>query len=154
MLRFVNPSIVTPQAYMLVDKNPSKHPRRTLTLIAKMLQNLANKPTYSKEMYMMSLNGFVESNKARINKFFNELCEVSDFYEALEMEQYVALSKKEISLNISLNEMFNTQGLLQQHKDALVIRDVLIFVVSWSRSSFKNMLGRTWICNAGSIATF
>lgn len=120
MLRFVNPSIVTPQAYMLVDKNPGKYPRRTLTLIAKMLQNLANKPTYSKEMYMMSLNGFVEGNKTRINKFFNELCEVGDFYEDLEMEQYVALSKKEISLNISLNEMFLTQALLIQHQDVLV----------------------------------
>ncbi|KAL3898831.1 MAG: hypothetical protein SGCHY_002474, partial [Lobulomycetales sp.] len=119
MLRFVNPSIVTPQAYMLVDKNPSKNPRRTLTLIAKMLQNLANKPSYSKEMYMMSLNGFVENNKARINKFFGDLCEVSDFYEALEMEQYIALSKKEISLNISLNEIFNTQGLLLQHLQVL-----------------------------------
>jgi Ras GTPase-activating-like protein IQGAP2/3 len=34
MLRFVNPSIVTPQAYMLVDKNPAKNPRRTLTLVS------------------------------------------------------------------------------------------------------------------------
>ncbi|KAJ3224542.1 glyceraldehyde-3-phosphate dehydrogenase 1 [Clydaea vesicula] len=119
MLRFVNPAIVTPHAYMLVDKNPSKHPGRTLTLVVKMLQNLANKPSYSKEKYMMALNGFVEANKARINKFFTDLCEVSDFYEALEMEQYIALSKKEISLNISLNEMFNTQSLLLQHSDIL-----------------------------------
>lgn len=33
-LRFVNPAIVTPQAYMLVDGIPSKHPRRTLTLVS------------------------------------------------------------------------------------------------------------------------
>jgi hypothetical protein len=32
-LRFINPAIVTPQAYMLVDGLPSKHPRRTLTLV-------------------------------------------------------------------------------------------------------------------------
>jgi Ras GTPase-activating-like protein IQGAP2/3 len=85
MLRFVNPAIVTPQAYMLVDGNPAKNPRRTLTLVAKLLQNLANKPTYSKEAYMMELNPFVEKNKSRINKFLNDLCEVSDFYEALEV---------------------------------------------------------------------
>jgi Ras GTPase-activating-like protein IQGAP2/3 len=41
-----------------------------------MLQNLANKPSYAKEMYMANLNGFVEGNKARINKFFADLCEV------------------------------------------------------------------------------
>src|SRR5258706_5231573 len=34
-LRFINPAIVTPQAYMLVDGLPSKHPRRTLTLVRK-----------------------------------------------------------------------------------------------------------------------
>jgi Ras GTPase-activating-like protein IQGAP2/3 len=32
-LRFVNPAIVTPQTYMLVDGNPGKHPIRTLTLV-------------------------------------------------------------------------------------------------------------------------
>ncbi|KAI8347903.1 ras GTPase-activating protein [Mortierella sp. GBAus27b] len=118
-LRFINPAIVTPQAYMLVDGLPSKHPRRTLTLIAKMLQNLANKPTYAKEAYMITLNPFVENNKTRINKFLNDLCEVGDFYESLEMDQYMALSKKEINLNITLNELFNTHHLLSQHRDTL-----------------------------------
>ncbi|GJJ77321.1 Ras GTPase-activating-like protein IQGAP2/3 [Entomortierella parvispora] len=118
-LRFINPAIVTPQAYMLVDGLPSKHPRRTLTLIAKLLQNLANKPSYSKEAYMMTLNPFVENNKARINRFLNDLCEVGDFYESLEMDQYMALSKKEINLHITLNELFNTHQLLSQHRDAL-----------------------------------
>lgn len=49
-----------------------------------MLQNLANKPSYSKEAYMITLNPFVENNKARINQFLNNLCEVGDFYESLE----------------------------------------------------------------------
>lgn len=50
-----------------------------------MLQNLANKPSYAKEQYMMSLNPFVENNKVRMNKFLNALCEVGDFYESLEV---------------------------------------------------------------------
>ncbi|KAG5221785.1 glyceraldehyde-3-phosphate dehydrogenase [Salix suchowensis] len=57
---------------------------RSLTRIAKMLQNLANKPSYAKEAYMITLNPFVENNKARINQFLNNLCEVGDFYETLE----------------------------------------------------------------------
>lgn len=32
-LRFINPAVVTPQAYMLVEGVPAKHPRRTLTLV-------------------------------------------------------------------------------------------------------------------------
>jgi Ras GTPase-activating-like protein IQGAP2/3 len=121
-LRFVNPAIVTPQAYMLVDKLPSDNSRRVLTLIAKMLQNLANKPTYSKEPYMANLASFVDSNKAKINRFLNELCEVPDFYESLEMDQYVALSKKDLSLNITLNEIFGMHSLLEKYR-AGVLKD-------------------------------
>ncbi|KAF7720992.1 glyceraldehyde-3-phosphate dehydrogenase 1 [Apophysomyces ossiformis] len=118
-LRFVNPAIVTPQAYMLVDNLPGNNPRTTLTLIAKMLQNLANKPSYAKEAYMIPTNPFVENNKERTNRFLNELCEVGDFYESLEMDQYMALSKKDIMISITPNEIYNTQALLQQHIDVL-----------------------------------
>ncbi|KDE05217.1 hypothetical protein MVLG_04355 [Microbotryum lychnidis-dioicae p1A1 Lamole] len=124
-LRFVNPAIVTPQAYMLIDSLPAsaKHPRRTLTLIAKMLQNLANKPSYSKEAYMMSLNPFVDNNKTRMNQFLNALCDVGDFYDTLEMDQYMALSKKDLQISITLNELYNTQSLLVQHIDSLARND-------------------------------
>jgi Ras GTPase-activating-like protein IQGAP2/3 len=84
-LRFVNPAIVTPQSYMIIDGQPSKNPRRTLTLLAKMLQNLANKPSYAKEAYMMELNDFVDDNKSKISDFLNQLCEVDDFFESLEV---------------------------------------------------------------------
>ncbi|KZT18976.1 Rho GTPase activation protein [Neolentinus lepideus HHB14362 ss-1] len=118
-LRFINPAIVTPQAYMLVEGVPAKHPRLTLTLIAKMLQNLANKPSYAREAYMMTLHPFVENNKVRINQFLNNLCEVGDFYETLEMDQYMALSKKDLVIHITLNEMYNTHSLILQHVETL-----------------------------------
>ena len=50
-----------------------------------MLQNLTNKPNYAKEQFMIPLNGFVEDNKERMTKFFNDLCEVEDFHEQLEV---------------------------------------------------------------------
>ncbi|MCJ1471013.1 glyceraldehyde-3-phosphate dehydrogenase 1 [Pseudocyphellaria aurata] len=118
-LRFINPAIVTPRSYMLIDGTPADHPRRTLTLIAKMLQNLANKPSYAKEPYMAKLQPFVHKNKERVNKFMLDLCEVQDFYESLEMDNYVALSKKDLELTISLNEVYATHSLLEKHSTAL-----------------------------------
>ncbi|KAI5300105.1 glyceraldehyde-3-phosphate dehydrogenase 1, partial [Ascosphaera atra] len=103
-LRFINPAIVTPRSYMLIESTPSEKPRRTLTLIAKMLQNLANKPSYAKEPFMAKLQPFVHQNKERMNKFLLDLCEVQDFYDSLEMDNYVALSKRDIELQITLNE--------------------------------------------------
>jgi Ras GTPase-activating-like protein IQGAP2/3 len=103
-----------------------------------MLQNLANKPSYAKEQYMMTLNPFVENNKARINQFLNNLCEVGDFYDTLEvsnycphrtcpffmsslqMDQYMALSKKDLMIHITMNELYNTHSLILQHVETLV----------------------------------
>lgn len=72
---------------------------------------------------MLPTNPFVENNKQRINKFLNELCEVSDFYESLEMDQYMALSKKDIVLNITLNEIYSMQSLITQHLDILAPKE-------------------------------
>ncbi|KAI9843086.1 MAG: glyceraldehyde-3-phosphate dehydrogenase 1 [Sclerophora amabilis] len=118
-LRFINPAIVTPRSYMLIDGTPAEHPRRTLTLIAKMLQNLANKPSYAKEPYMAKLQPFIQDNKERVNKFMLDLCEVQDFYETLEMDNYVALSKKDLELSITLNEIYSTHALLEKHSSEL-----------------------------------
>ena len=38
---------------------------------------------------MSQLNPFVENNKARINQFLNNLCEVGDFYDTLEVSAYL-----------------------------------------------------------------
>lgn len=114
-LRFINPAIVTPRSYMLIEQVPADNAKRTLTYIAKMLQNLANKPSYAKEPYMAALSPWVDQNKERMNKFLLELCEVQDFYETLEMDNYVALSKKDLELSISLNEVYAMHSLLDKH---------------------------------------
>lgn len=122
-LRFINPAIVTPRSYMLIEQTPAENPKRTLTYVAKMLQNLANKPSYAKEPYMVKLQPFIEANKERINKFMLDLCEVQDFYESLEMDNYVALSKKDLELSISLNEVYATHTLIEKHSKELVKDD-------------------------------
>lgn len=91
----------------------------TTTQIAKMLQNLANKPSYAKEPYMVKLQPFINRNKERINKFMLDLCEVQDFYESLEMDNYVALSKRDLELSITLNEIYATHSLLERHNETL-----------------------------------
>ncbi|CRG85263.1 GTPase-activating protein [Talaromyces islandicus] len=122
-LRFINPAIVTPRSYMLIEATPTDKPRRTLTLIAKMLQNLANKPSYAKEPYMAKLGPFIDANKERVNKFLLDLCEVQDFYESLEMDNYVALTKRDLELQITLNEVYATHSLLEKHSSTLAASD-------------------------------
>lgn len=115
-LRFINPAIVTPQVYMLVDEFPSDNPRRVLTLLAKMLQNVVNKPTVPKDPYMTNMAAFVASNTQRVNTLLNDLCEVPDFDESLEMDQYVVLSRQHLELNIAINEIFGMHNLLEKYR--------------------------------------
>lgn len=118
-LRFINPAIISPTSYMIMDTAPAECPKRTLTYVAKMLQNLANKPTASKETYMQALQPWLLENRDRISKFLLDICEVQDFYETLEMDNYVALSKKDLELSITLNEVYATHELLQKHAQDL-----------------------------------
>jgi len=119
-LRFINPAIMSPNSYMLIDKPPAEMPKRTLTYIAKMLQNLANKPQTTKELYMSALQPFSTENLERIENFLLDICEVQDFYESLELDNYIALSKKDLELSITLNEVYGTHALLQTHAVELV----------------------------------
>lgn len=119
-LRFINPAIISPQSYMLIDSAPADCPKVTLKYIAKMLQNLANKPSYAKETYMQRLEPFVQENRNRVSKFLLDVCEVQDFYESLEMDNYVALSKKDLELGITLNEVYAMHQMLLDHAVELV----------------------------------
>jgi Ras GTPase-activating-like protein IQGAP2/3 len=123
LLRFINPAIVTPQAFMLVDSKLSANTRRNLTLLAKMLQNLANNVQFGgvKEFYMEPLNVFLDRNRDRLNDFLEGLTRVEDLNTHLLLDKYLALGKTtDVTINISLNEMYFIHGLLVQHIDALV----------------------------------
>jgi Ras GTPase-activating-like protein IQGAP2/3 len=69
---------------------------------------------------MIPTNSFVKENKQKINQFLNDICKVSDFYESLEMDQYMALSRQDLSIQITPNEIYSTHALLSQHKAQLV----------------------------------
>lgn len=68
---------------------------------------------------MVKLSPFIQKNKDRVNKFMLDLCEVQDFYESLEMDNYVALSKKDLELSITLNEIYTMHALIEKHTTEL-----------------------------------
>jgi hypothetical protein len=61
------PSLLVPQTYGLVKEHTHAKTHRTLILIAKVLQNLANKNDFSgKEEFMEVMNGFIERNVGKV----------------------------------------------------------------------------------------
>ncbi|KAJ3121553.1 glyceraldehyde-3-phosphate dehydrogenase 1 [Physocladia obscura] len=121
MLRFLNPAIVSPEEFLAIKEKPSDTTKRTLTLVAKVLQSLANnKVSSSKETYMAPFFPFIEAHKARAAKFFTDLCEVEDFTDLLEVEQH--LKKLQIDaeeVKIKVKELFYLHTLLAGRLDVV-----------------------------------
>ncbi|XP_062522118.1 uncharacterized protein LOC134196913 [Corticium candelabrum] len=122
VLRFLNPSIVTPHAYRLIPHQPRYSARRNMTLVAKILQSVANQSHASaavKESYMQPFKPFIHAQQARMRTFLNELCDVPDFHSDMELEQYLALCQPEVSIDITLNEIYLIHDLLVTYKHVL-----------------------------------
>jgi len=123
LLRFINPAIVTPQTFLLVENKFSSTTKRNLTLIAKLLQNLAssnevvldeNNNVSRREAYMAPLAPFMAENKDRLATFFGKLSEVEDLEDHLEMDKYTDLVRtKSLEISITFNEMYFLHDLLQ-----------------------------------------
>lgn len=63
-LRLICPAVLGPQLFGLQEHHPEDSTARTLTLLSKTLQNMANRVTFgAKEVYMLPMNGFLEANQ-------------------------------------------------------------------------------------------
>ncbi|XP_021568106.1 RAS protein activator like-3 [Carlito syrichta] len=76
-LRLLCPAILAPSLFGLASEHPAPGPARTLTLIAKVIQNLANRaPFGEKEAYMGFMNSFLEEHGPAMQCFLDQVAVV------------------------------------------------------------------------------
>ncbi|XP_058513892.1 RAS protein activator like-3 isoform X2 [Ochotona princeps] len=76
-LRLLCPAILAPSLFGLAPEHPAPCPARTLTLIAKVIQNLANcAPFGEKEAYMGFMNTFLEHHSPAMQRFLDQVAMV------------------------------------------------------------------------------
>uniref|UniRef100_A0A8C2BCT4 RAS p21 protein activator (GTPase activating protein) 1b n=1 Tax=Cyprinus carpio TaxID=7962 RepID=A0A8C2BCT4_CYPCA len=112
-LRLICPAIVNPRIFNIIADPPSPIASRTLTLVAKAVQNLANLVEFgAKEPYMEGVNPFIKSNKHRMIKFLDEL---GVFTELLQQTQthYAVTNSMMMSRFITTVCVLQSQTLLQ-----------------------------------------
>ncbi|KAK9459159.1 Rho GTPase activation protein [Lipomyces oligophaga] len=122
-LRFITPAIVTPHKFKLIDSSLTKSIRRSLTLVAKMLQSLVNGNCSEKESYMFTFSAFYEVNKWHVQEFLNELCNVPDFDDCLELDDYVAAAEGDIHKYVSTDDLYFVHKILEKYSGRLNVNE-------------------------------
>ncbi|KAH0542338.1 hypothetical protein FGG08_003275 [Glutinoglossum americanum] len=81
-LRFFCPAVLNPKLFRLLRDHPQPKAQRTLTLIAKSLQGLANMSSFgAKESWMEPMNRFLTAHRQRFKGFIDTICSVSPEYD-------------------------------------------------------------------------
>ncbi|KAJ5363152.1 Ras GTPase-activating protein [Penicillium brevicompactum] len=76
-LRFFCPAILNPKLFGLLKDHPRPRAQRTLTLIAKALQGLANMTTFgNKEPWMEPMNKFLVGHRSDFKDFVDSVCAI------------------------------------------------------------------------------
>ncbi|XP_055056137.1 ras GTPase-activating protein 1 isoform X2 [Misgurnus anguillicaudatus] len=132
-LRLICPAILNPRMFNIIADPPSTTAGRTLTLVAKSVQNLANLVEFgAKEPYMEGVNPFIKNNKQRMIMFLDELGNVPDLPESTEhfrtdlSRDLAALHEICATHSDELRTLSNERG-AQQHvlKKLLAITELL-----------------------------
>ncbi|KAM6232425.1 ras GTPase-activating protein 1-like isoform 2-T2 [Porphyrio hochstetteri] len=119
-LRLICPAILNPRMFNIISDSPSPTAARTLTLVAKSVQNLANLVEFgAKEPYMEGVNPFIKSNKHRMIMFLDELGNVPELPDTTEhsrtdLSRYLAaLHEMCVAHSDELRTLSNERGVMQ-----------------------------------------
>uniref|UniRef100_A0A803SV23 RAS p21 protein activator 1 n=1 Tax=Anolis carolinensis TaxID=28377 RepID=A0A803SV23_ANOCA len=132
-LRLICPAILNPRMFNIISDSPSPTAARTLTLVAKSVQNLANLVEFgAKEPYMEGVNPFIKSNKHRMIMFLDELGNVPELPDTTEPSRtdlsrdLAALHEICVAHSDELRTLSNERGAMQHVlKKLLAITELL-----------------------------
>ncbi|XP_046844941.1 disabled homolog 2-interacting protein-like isoform X2 [Xenia sp. Carnegie-2017] len=133
-LRFLVPAILSPSLFGLAQEYPDEQTSRTLTLVAKVIQNLANGLRFdqSKEGYLEFMNDFIDEEKRSMREFLQNISTKNEIIEP-DYNGCVDLGKELSAMQSSLNEQIGKLS-----KEAISQLSPLKFVLDTLNDACQN----------------
>ncbi|KAJ6231210.1 gtpase-activating protein [Anaeramoeba flamelloides] len=140
-LRYLNPSLVTPTALgIFQDHDPfaktsskSNRIKTNLLVVGKFLQTLSNMSTFGKKekLFLKVPENYIQNARSRLLKFLDKLCDIEDPRPDPELDKYMLLSKSDLEINITLNDIYFVHECLHEHLDKFktVNKDPIVVAV-------------------------
>ncbi|KAI5964074.1 BUD2 [Candida pseudojiufengensis] len=116
-LRFFCPAILNPKLFYLAKNHQTGSTQRTLTLIAKILLNLANRQEFSphKEPHLVKMNIFLRKHQQEVLDYFDKITgRKNDFNEKI-LDLSHEVKRFDLGLNQTSNELPTTPYLIDKY---------------------------------------
>ncbi|KAI5956459.1 BUD2 [Candida jiufengensis] len=139
-LRFFCPAILNPKLFYLAKNHQTGSTQRTLTLIAKILLNLANRQEFSphKEPHLVKMNTFLRKHQQEVYDYFDKITgRKNDFNEKV-LDLSHEVKRFDLGLNQTSNELPTTPYLIDKYLRLTEIVHLLDYS-KYSRSSSTPM---------------